>query len=375
MKIVEVNDNKTWNQFFQLPFRVFKNDPRWVPPLLSEQKHLFEKHKNPFFKHCLYKAWLVLENDQPVGRVVAFIDTLYNSINNANAGFIGFFDCINEQEAAVRLFDISRQWLKQNGMNIFFGPMNFSIGNECGVQLTGFEFPPLIQMNYTPSYYQSLFENAGFSKEHDLYAYRMTAEEVRRRDDFLHRLEQLGNKALEKQGVTLRTINFRNYEKELDNIHLLYNECMQDNWGFVPATFEEILYSSKSLKQIADKELVFFAEVKGEVIGCSVSIPDVNQAMRHVKNGKLFPTGFIKLLYYLKKINGFRLVFIGVKKDHRFKGLDALFYYHTMRKGIERGYDSAELSWISEDNKNLIKIVEKIGAVRYKTYRMYKKEL
>lgn len=375
MKIIEVNDSKTWNQFFQLPFRIFKNDPKWVPPLLREQKHLFEKHKNPFFKHCLYNAWLVLENDQPVGRAVAFIDTLYNNIDNTTTGFIGFFDCINRQEAADELFDVSGLWLKKKGAKIVCGPMNFSIGNECGVQLNGFEFPPVIQMNYTPAFYQELFENAGFSKEHDLYAYRMTDDEVRRQDVFLQRLEQLCSNALEKQGVILRTINFENYEKELDQIHLLYNDCMQDNWGFVPATFEEILYSSKSLKQIADKELVFFAEVKGEVVGCSVSIPDVNQAMRHVKNGKLFPTGFIKLLYYLKKINGFRLVFIGVKKDHRYKGLDALFYYHTMRKGIERGYSSAELSWISEDNKNLIKIIEKIGAVRYKTYRMYKKEL
>ena len=375
MKIIELDDNKTWNQFFQLPFRIFKNDLKWVPPLLSEQKHLFDKHKNPFFKHCLYKAWLVLENDQPVGRAVAFIDTLYNNINNTDTGFIGFFDCINRQEAANYLFDVSGQWLKQNGIKIICGPMNFSIGNECGVQLSGFEFPPVIQMNYSPAYYLSLFETAGFSKEHDLFAYRMTDEDVRRQEDFLLRLEQLCSNALKQQGVVLRTINFKNYKQELHHIHSLYNDCMQDNWGFVPATFEEILYNSKSLKQIADKELVFFAEVKGEVVGCSVSIPDVNQAMRHVINGKLFPTGFIKFLYYRRKINGFRLVFLGVRKNHRLRGLDALFYYHTMRKAIERGYRSAELSWISEDNKNLIKIIEKIGAIRYKTYRMYKKEL
>lgn len=375
MEIAEVNSKKTWDQFLQLPFGIFKNDPKWVPPLLSEQKHLFDKHKNPFFKHCIYKAWLVLENDKPVGRVVAFIDTLYNNINNTDTGFLGFFDCIDQQEAADHLFDVSGQWLKQNGMNTICGPMNFSIGNECGVQLTGFEFPPLIQMNYTPENYRSLFENAGFLKEHDLYAYRMTADEVKDQYKVLSRLEKLAEHSLQKRGVKLRAIDFKNYKKELGHILSLYNDCMRSNWGFVPSSFEEMLYTSSSLKQIADKELIFFAEVNCEVVGCSVAVPDINQALYHVRNGKLFPLGFIKLLYHLKKINAFRLLFLGVRPDHRLKGLDSLFYYHTIRKGLERGYKMAELSWISEENKNLVSIVEKMGAERYKTYRMYKKKL
>lgn len=375
MEIVEVNSKKTWDQFLQLPFGIFKNDPKWVPPLLSEQKHLLDKHKNPFFKHCIYKAWLVLENDKPVGREVAFIDTLYNNINNTDTGFLGFFDCIDQQKAADLLFDAGGQWLKQNGMNTICGPMNFSIGNECGVQLTGFEFSPLIQMNYTPENYRSLFEKAGFLKEHDLYAYRMTADEVKDQYKVLSRLEKLAEHSLQKRGVKLRAIDFKNYKKELEHILSLYNDCMSSNWGFVPSSFEEMLYASSSLKQIADKELIFFAEVNNEVVGCSVAVPDINQALYHVRNGKLFPLGFIKLLYHLTKINAFRLLFLGVRRDHRLKGLDSLFYYHTIRKGLERGYKMAELSWISEDNKNLVSIVEKMGAERYKTYRMYKKRL
>lgn len=375
MKIIEVTDNRAWKQFLQLPFRLFNDVGVWVPPLLSEQKHLLDKEKNPFFKHCYFKAWLVIENDLPVGRVIAFVDTLYNSINNSKTGFIGFFDSINNHDVAAQLFEESSKWLKENGMKVIFGPMNFSIGNECGLQLDAFDSSPFILMNYTPAYYKSLFENAGFAKEHDMYAYLMTADEVKRREPLLRRLEEMGNKALAKEGVRLRNMSMKKYEMELGNIQLLYNDCMRDNWGFVPVSFEEMLYNSRSLKQIADKYLVFFAEVNGEVVGCSVAVPDVNQSMQHVRDGKLFPTGFLKLLYYLKKTNRFRLIFIGVKRDHRFKGLDALFYYHTMRKGVDRGYRSAELSWISEGNENLIRIVEKIGAIRYKTYRVYKKEL
>jgi hypothetical protein len=373
MDIIEVNDRKTWRKFFELPFRIYENDPAWVPPLLSEQKHLLDTRKNPFFSHCHYKAWLAMDAGQPVGRILAYVDKLYNQAGQMPTGFFGFFESVNLQPVADLLFAAAGQWLQQNSMATMCGPMNFAIGNECGVQLTGFEFPPVIQMNHTPVYYSSLFEKGGFLKEHDLYAYRMTDTEVRRQGELLARLEKVGNRALQTQGVRMREINLKNYKQEVKAITDLYNDCMRSNWGFVSTSFEEMLFSSDSLKQIADTRLIYFAEANGEVVGCSISVPDVNQALKHVKNGKLFPFGLFKLLYYMKKINEFRLIFLCVKQDHRLKGLDALFYYHTMREAVENGYKAAELSWVSEDNMNLIKIIEKLGAVRYKTYRMYKR--
>lgn len=374
MDLMGVSDRKSWEAFYRLPFQLFQGDPLWIPPLISEQKRQLDVSRNPFFKHCTYKAWLVADGGRVEGRIVAFVDDLFSG-SSRPTGFIGFFECANSQPAANALFVAAKKWLKDKAVGQVCGPMNLSIGNECGVQLSGFEFPPVIQMNYTPPYYRELFERAGFTKEHDMYAYRMTAGEVKNRELFLNRLEQTGSNAIEKAGIRVRTLNLRNYKQELRHIMDIYNATMRENWGFTPATWEEMYYSSAPLKEIVDKELVFLAEADGKVVGCSISVPDVNQVMRHIRDGKLFPTGLFKFLYYRSRMDGFRLIFLGVRREYRLKGLDALFYLHTMRRAVELGYEQAELSWISEDNQNLIRIMDKIGADRYKTYRMYRQDV
>jgi GNAT superfamily N-acetyltransferase len=373
MEITEVKTRKNWGQFLQVPFDLYQNDPVWVPPLLSEQKTILNPQKNPFFRHSISKAWIISNNNQPIGRIFGFIDTLKNSLEGASEGFFGFFECIDEQEVADQLFGICRDWLAQNGIRQMIGPMNLSIGNECGVQLDGFEYPPVVQMNYNPKYYRSLFEKAGFSKVHDLYAYYLVADDAKNNQQLMEKLEKIGRHALENQGIKFRSINLKDFNRELEQVRKLFNESMNKNWGFVPASFEEIEFMGKSLRQIADTDLIFFAEAEGKIVGCSVSVPDINQALIHVRDGKLFPTGIFKLLYYSRKIDRIRLFYMGVLEEYRNKGLDAVFYYQTVLKVKERGYITGECSWVSEDNKNLIKILERFGATRYKTYRMYQK--
>jgi predicted GNAT family acetyltransferase len=375
MEITEVKTRKDRNKFMQVPFSLYKNDPVWVPPLLSEQRTILNPYKNPFFKHSISKAWVISKNNQPIGRIFGFIDTLKNSLEGASEGFFGFFECIDEQEVVDRLFGICRDWLAQNGIKQMVGPMNLSIGNECGVQLDGFEYPPVVQMNYNPKYYRDLFEKAGFSKVHDLYAYYLVADDAKNNQQLMEKLEKIGRHALENQGIKFRSINLKDFNQELEQVRKLFNESMNKNWGFVPASFEEIEFMGKSLRQIADTDLIFFAETEGKIVGCSVSVPDINQALIHVRNGKLFPTGIFKLLYYSRKIDRIRLFFMGVLEEYRNKGLDAVFYYQTVLKVKERGYKTGECSWVSEDNKNLIKILERFGATRYKTYRMYQKSI
>lgn len=374
MEITEINSRKEWNTFLQLPEHIYKDDPHWVNPLYMEQRRQLDRKKNPQFEHCVYKAWLVRHDGQPAGRIIAFIDSAYNGLHQTKTGFVGFFECIQDQQAASLLFDTAMQWLKARGMDTIIGPMNFSIGNECGVLLSGFGYPPAIQMNHNPPYYAGLFEEAGFEKEHDLYAYLMTEEMVGNRSGLLPRLQAIAEKTLKKEGVRFRTINMRQYRSELRHLNSLYNECMRKNWGFVPATEKELLFAGDALKMIVDPGLVFFAEMNNRVVGCSLAVPDFNRVLQRL-HGKLFPFGIFRLLWYKRKISCFRLLLLGVSDEFRKKGLDILFYYHTIRKGLERGYKQAELSWISEDNCNLIGIVEKIGAIRYKTYRMYRKKL
>jgi len=372
MEIFEVNSRKEWGQFLQVPFSIYKNDPNWVPPLFMEQRRLLNRKKNPFFKHCIYKAWLIRNNGLPAGRILGYIDSAYNDLHKEKTGFFGFFESINDQQVAGTLFTVLFNWLKQEGMNNVYGPMNFSIGNECGVLISGFDSSPAIQMNHNPLYYPSLFDKANFEKEHDLYAYLMTEKMVVDKENLLPRLRRITEKTLQKEGLKFRKINMKNYKSELGNINTLYNDCMQNNWGFVPSTEKEIFYAGESLKMIADPEMIFFAEVDNRVVGCSLSIPDFNEVLKHM-NGRLFPFGIFKMLWYKKKVRSFRMLLLGVNEEYRKKGLDILFYYYTITRGLELGYNKSELSWISEDNRNLIGIVEKLGASRYKTYRMYRK--
>jgi len=200
----------------------------------------------------------------------------------------------------------------------------------------------------------------------------MTEKMVLNKENLLPRLRRITERTLQKEGVKFRTIHMKDYKSELENINSLYNDFMHDNWGFVPSTSKEIFYMGESLKMIVDPEMIFIAEVNNRVVGCSLSIPDFNEVLKHL-NGRLFPFGIMKLLWYRRKVKSFRLLLLGVHEEYRKKGLDILFYYYTITRGLELGYNKSELSWISEDNSNLIGIVEKIGASRYKTYRMYKK--
>lgn len=374
METREVLTRQDWNLFFKLPFGIFKNDPHWVPPLLMEQRRTLDRNKNPYFGHCIYKAWLILDGKEPLGRILAYIDSSYNELYLEQAGFLGFFESMDDPAVSSVLFDKALEWLRQHGLNRVYGPMNFSIANECGILLTGFDSPPFIQMNHTPPYYRYLFEKAGFSKAHDLYAYLMTEDLLKPNMDLVHRMQRISEKTLQKEGVRFRTVNLKNYHTELANVNSLFNDFMKDTWGFVPSSLEEMYYVGETLKQIADPELIFFAEIKDKVVGCSLSIPDINSILIHMK-GRLDLPGVLKWFYYKRKIKSFRLLMLGVTEEYRRKGIDILFYYYTIQKGLERGYTKSELSWISEDNAVLISIVEKIGSIRYKTYRVFTKQI
>jgi hypothetical protein len=372
-QLTEVADSKAWRSFLKLPWKIYEHDAAWVAPLLYEQKKLIDKNKNPFFKHAETKAWIVCKGSQAVGRILAYVDHRYNEHYREKTGFFGFFECVNRQQVADILLEKAAAWLKQMGMERIRGPINFDIANECGVLLSGFEYSPTLQMGHSLPYYHVLFEASRFSKAHDLLAYRLR-KDVLADTQFVDRLKNASNRVLENNQISFRKLRMNDYKEEMVHINNLYNEFMDQNWGFVPTTTEDMMYTADSLKQIVDPKMVFFAEKKAKIAGCSISLPDINQVLRHM-NGKLFPFGFLKFLYFRKKITRIRLILLGIQKEYRNRGLDVFFYYHTMKKVFESGYDEAELSWISESNTCLISIVHKFGAELYKRYRVFEKAL
>lgn len=371
-EIRPVTTGKDWRLFFQLPRSIYRSDPLWVPPLLSEQRKLLHPSKNPFFLHGEIMAWLALRDGAPQGRILAFTDPLHNRHHGDQTGFFGFFESADQQDTAGALLEEASRWLRHKGLKLMRGPVNLSLANEAGVLIRGFEHPPVIQMNHNPPYYQSLLENWQMRKAHDLIAFRLTAGQIEAHPGLYQRLDHIFERVLAQNHISLRKLNMKQLPSEIGILTRLYNEVLANNWGFVPASREEMDFMGESLKLVADPDLVLFAETGGETVGCAMALPDVNQALRHL-NGRLFPFGFLKWLYLKPRINGFRLILLGVTGQYRKKGIDAALISLLIREGLKKGYRSAELSWISENNANLISILQKMKAEPYKVYRVYDK--
>lgn len=363
--IQPVQSKRDLKKFILFPWKIYKGDPNWVPPLIMEMKKMFDPKKNPFFQHAEVENFLAYRDGEIVGRISAIINDNHNEFHNEKTGFFGFYESVNDLEVARTLIGTAAEWVKDRGMDRLRGPMNFSTNDTCGLLVDGFDSPPVVEMTYNPPYYADLFEKAGLKKVKDLYAYYM--------DDstpISPKIERIANILKKRHNVTVRSINMKKLREELDLVKIVYNDAWSKNWGFVPLTDAEIDYIADQLKTIVDPELAIFAFVNGEVAGFSVSLPDFNQALIKI-NGRLFPFGLFKLLWYSRKIDMIRVFIMGVREKFRHIGLDAIFYYETYMRGTRKGYHKGEFSWILEDNYRMRNTLEKMGARIYKTYRIY----
>jgi len=355
-------------RFIKLPWLIYRKDANWVPPLLVERKEFLNRQENPFFRHADVILFLAEKNGQVVGRIAGIVNHNHIKTHNEKAGFFGLFECVNDREVAKALLDSVRDWLKSQGMEIMRGPANFSSNEDWGFLLEGFDSAPVIMMPYNPPYYLELVESYGMSKAKDLYAYFIdetvpTPSRVVRMAEGIRR----------KEGVNVRSLNMKEFDREVARIKQVYNSAWSKNWGFVPMTEEEFDHLAKNLKQIVDPHMAFIAEVEGKPAGFSLALPDFNQVLARL-NGKLFPFGIFKLLWHTKvknKIDGVRIITMGVVPEYQRRGIDTVFYVETYNVGVGRGYKWAEMSWILEDNVLMNRMLELLGAKLYKKYRIY----
>ncbi len=376
VEIRPVQSKADWETFIDLPFHIYKNDPKWVPPLRIAVKDLLDVNKNPFFKHASMRPLLAFKGSKCVGRIIGVVDEAHNDYHEEKTGFFGFFESIDDQDVADALLDAASEWVKGQGMATMRGPMNPSTNHECGLLVEGFDDPPSVMMTYNPQYYVGLFEKWGLTKSMDLYAYDFT-QQSKMSERILaqaERLKQNGN-------VTFRTASLKNFDKEVDRILEIYNDAWEKNWGFVPMSVEEFRHMAKDMKMILDPELLLIAEVKGEPVGFALTLPDVNQVFHKVRDGKLLPTGLFKLLWNLKgpgrkkTINRCRIITLGIKKAYQPMGIGPMFYAEYFKRGIKLGYQRGEASWILENNRLMNRALELMGSKRNKTYRIYDRAL
>lgn len=370
LEVLPVISAKDLRAFIRLPWEIYRGNPNWVPPLISEQKTLFNRRKFPFFEHSEAEFYLARREGKVVGRIAAIKNNNHLHVYNDGVGFFGFFECIDDQEVANALFKRAEEWLAARGLRKIRGPENYSQNEDCGLLIDAFDRPPVVMMTYNPPYYQKLIETYGFTKAIDLYAYA-----IEYADSIPDRLSQAAQNIYQQADFTIRNVNMKKLDDEVGRLKVVYNAAWSENWGAVPFTEREMEHLKKSLKQIVIPDLCFIAEKNDEPIGLSITLPDINEVLIKL-NGRLFPFGIFKFMCEFKKIKGVRVILMGVLKEHRHKGIDILFYYETFKNGLKHGFNHGEMSWILENNLPMRRALEKIyGTKIYKTYRLYEKEI
>lgn len=359
--------------FVRFPYSLYAGDSNWVPPLEMERRDFLDPTKNAWFEFGRVELFLARRAGEVVGRVAAVDDPHYNQFHSTRFGFFGMFECIDDGSVAKALFDAAAGWVRAQGYERMLGPMNFSTNYECGVLVDGFDAPPVVMMTYNPRYYASLYEACGLSKAKDLWAWELSSSVPPP-----EKVVRIAEKIRKRENVTVRPVNMKEFETEVRRIKDIYNAAWEKNWGFVPMTEREFDHMARELKALVVPELVMIAEVKGEPVAFSMTIPDANVALK-AAGGRLtrygLPIGLAKLVLASRKIRRLRLVTLGIKEGFRKRGLDAILYLDTIKTARRLGYTGGEISWTLEDNDLVNRAIESMGGRRYKTYRIYERAL
>ncbi len=372
LELRRVDDKARLKDFIHLPWSIYRQDPHWVPPLLIEQKQRFSD-KNPFFEHARWQAWVVYRDGRPVGRISAQIDRSHLDRHHDDTGFFGSLEAVDAPEVFETLFAAATGWLRQEGMKRVRGPFNLSINEEAGLLVQGFDTPPRIMMGHNPPYYEAHVEASGFSKVRDLLAYHQPPS---------YQFSPVVERLLERSAarIRMRPLNRARLNEELSTLRHIFNDAWSENWGFVPFSEQEFREVGKAMTLLLDDDFVQIAEVDGEPAAMIIGLPDVNQAIRDL-NGRLLPLGWLKLLWRLKVRypTQARIPLMGVLKKYQHTRLGPALAFavtEALRKPfLRRGIEDVEMSWILENNQAMRNIIEQLGGVEYKRYRVYEKIL
>lgn len=377
VRVISVRTPDRLKQFIGFPYRLYKNDPNAVLPLRMDRREMFDPKKFPFHDHAEVQPFLAVRGNEPVGTITAHINHIHNEFQEERTGFFGFFETINDYEVAEALLNAATEWVRERGMDVIRGPMNFSTNEDCGLLIGGFDSPPVVFMTYNPPYYADFIERAGFTKAQDLLAYWLETRSLfgDKGELIPPKLARVVEKVRERSNIHIRKLDMKHFDDEVERIKKVYNSAWEKNWGFVPMTDAEFDHLAKNLKMVVDPNVVLIAEKGGEVVGFSLTLPDVNQALKGT-GGRLVPAIVRLLAYkYLKRFTICRVFAMGVIEEHRMQGISALFYYDTLLAAVKRGYKYAEMSWILESNLMMNRDTQFMGGKVYKTYRVYDKAL
>ncbi|MGC9348932.1 MAG: N-acetyltransferase [Anaerolineae bacterium] len=378
LRIVPAETPAERRAFIHFQWEVYRGDPYWVPPLLSEREEFLDPERHPFHEHAKVRYFTARRDGKIVGTIAGIVNERHNEYWNDNVGFFGLFEVLQDEEAAHELLRTAEAFVHDEGRDAIRGPMNFSTNEECGMLVDGWDGAPVIMMTYNPRYYVDYIEDAGYVSAQDLYAYLSDLRGVRPDGTgFNPKVLRVAERVRDRTDAEIRTIDMGDYHRDAGFFKEVYNQAWSKNWGFVPLTDAELDHEIKSLKPVIDPDTVFFAFHNGQPIAAGLPLPDLNQALKLAYPRPGVPEWWtmLKMLYHWKVrkvVTTMRAFAGGVIEEYRGRGLHALIAVETMKRCVP-AYKDLEFSWVLESNAAMRATAKNLGGQRYRTYRIYEK--
>jgi GNAT superfamily N-acetyltransferase len=362
-------------RFVKVPFRLHRDSPQWVPPLVFERMEFLNRKKNPWFEHGEAEFFVAERDGEPVGRISAHLDRRWDEFQGGSDAMFGFFESADDPQVAGALLDAAVEWARSHGRSRIVGPMDFTTNDEVGILIEGYERRPMILEPWHPPHYKELIEGHGFGKAMDVLMWELQFGSLKEGESFDPAIHAAAKKGLEEEGIAIRNYRKRESTAEMRRFSDVYNDAWGDNWGFVPPTDAEIEHHAKLLNQVIDERWAFLAEKDGEVIGVALTLPDINQVIAKL-NGHLLPFGWAKFLLGKSRIDQCRVFALGVKHEYRHTGVAAgLYLRHLEEAAVPGGIVGGEMGWILETNGPMNRAMEGMGGEVVKRYRIYEKAI
>jgi GNAT superfamily N-acetyltransferase len=367
LSIIPVASRADRKRFLNFPWQLYRGDANWIPPLRRNQEELVGYRPHPFYLHNEVQTFLATRNGEVCGRIAAIVNRGHIRQHAEPRGFFGFFECEDDQATANGLFEAVRAWLAERDVPLVRGPMNPSISYEVGTLVEGFDTPPTFMMTYNPPYYPRLIEGYGFRKTQDLYAYWGHVDML---PQVQARYQRNVDQIQERCGIRLRPLDTTRFLEDVQTFLTIFNRSLTNTWGFVPMTPEEVRHAAQGLRHLIVPQLALAAEIDGEVIGAVLALPDYNPRIKEI-DGRLFPFGFLRLLCRKDRIKRVRILSANVLPEYQLLGVGLVLLSGLTPQAVAWGVREAEFSWVSESNALSRGSLEKAGAKRQKTFRVY----
>jgi GNAT superfamily N-acetyltransferase len=365
--IEPVETRRQRRRFIRLPWRIYADDPCWMPPLVHAQEELVNFRPHPFYERSQCRSFLAVRGGRDVGRITAIVNAGHVERYREPLGFFGFFECDDDEAAAAALFDAARAWLRGQGMVALRGPTNPSLNYECGLLVEGFETPPFFMMTHARPWYGRLCEACGLRPIETLYAFWGKTSMLASLDT---KLAVMVQGVVERFGVKVRPLDRRRFDEEVRMFLDIYNSSLAGTWGFVPLSPAEMRHMAASLKHLIVPELALVAEVDGKPVGTAFCLLDYNPRIKAI-DGRLFPFGFLRLLWNKRGIKRMRAISTNVIPEFQAWGVGLVLMAALVQPVLDWGMEEAEFSWVLDSNHLSKRTLQRGGAVITKRYHIY----